>query len=128
MSPGPSRPVEGLPEERESQRLATRPITLIGVGTGAALLLSLGALLLFFRMLAGDPRQGFPATERFPQPRLQSDPAADLRALQARQGAQLEGYAWVDRDRGLVRVPVERAMEVIAGRGSGAYGPLEPPP
>jgi hypothetical protein len=128
MSRGPSRPAEAISERRASQRLATRPITLIGVGTGAALLLALGALLLFFRIVAGDPRQGFPPPERFPTPRLQSDPAADLRAFQASQSAQLQGYAWVDRDRGLVRVPIDRAMEMIAARGSAAYDSLEPRP
>ncbi len=31
--------------------------------------------------------------------------------------AELEGYGWVDRDAGIARIPIERAMDVVAGRG-----------
>ena len=126
--PSYSEPARDLAEEREPQGLATRRIALLGAGTGAALLLSLGGLLLFFHVMAGDPRQGFRPEQQFPPPRLESDPAGDLRAFQAKQQAELQGYAWVDQQRGLVRVPIERAMQLIAGRGDAAYGPLEPAP
>jgi hypothetical protein len=49
-----------------------------------------------------------------PAPRLQEDPLADLAALRAREARQLEGYAWVDRAAGRVRIPIERAMELLA--------------
>ena len=32
----------------------------------------------------------------------------------------LEGYAWVDRENGLVQVPIERAMELVAEDEGGA--------
>ena len=63
----------------------------------------------------------------FAPPRLQSDPAGELRDYQAAQRARLSGYAWADRERGLVRIPIERAMAMIAARGGGAYEPLDPP-
>ena len=63
-----------------------------------------------------------------PARRLQSDPAADLQNLEAEQRQQSAGaYGSVDRDRGLFQIPVERAMEIIAGRGEGAFAPLEAP-
>ena len=46
----------------------------------------------------------------------------ELRQLEARQLEQLGGYAWVDRERGIVKVPLERAMELVideAGREPG---------
>jgi hypothetical protein len=55
-------------------------------------------------------------------PLLQADPAADLRAFRAREDSILDGYGWIDRDAGRVRVPIERAMEIWArrsGRDSG---------
>ena len=48
-----------------------------------------------------------------PAPRLQDAPAKDLAALRAREAALLDGYAWIDRERGRVRVPVTRAMELL---------------
>ena len=56
-----------------------------------------------------------------PQPRLEANPAADLAAERRREEGMLEGYAWVDRERGVARIPVQRAMEVLA-RGSGKAG------
>jgi hypothetical protein len=52
-----------------------------------------------------------------PLPRLQTNPRADLLALRAEEDAVLQTYAWVDKTRGVVRVPIERAMEILAQRG-----------
>lgn len=52
-----------------------------------------------------------------PLPRLQPNPRADLLALRAEEDAVLRTYAWVDKGRGIVRVPIERAMEILAQRG-----------
>ena len=67
------------------------------------------------------------APAAFAPPHLQSDPAGELRDYQTAQRARLSGYAWADRERGLVRIPIDRAMAMIATRGSGAYEPLDPP-
>lgn len=41
-------------------------------------------------------------------------------SLRARQGARLESYGWVDRNAGVIHVPIERAMEqVLAREGRG---------
>lgn len=52
-----------------------------------------------------------------PAPTLQAAPRDDLLALRAREDAELGSYAWIDRDKGLVRIPIERAMELVAERG-----------
>jgi hypothetical protein len=39
--------------------------------------------------------------------------------MRRRQGAQLERWEWVDRDAGIARIPIERAMDLVA---SGAAG------
>jgi hypothetical protein len=69
-----------------------------------------------------------PATTTFPAPRLQADPTAEYERLRAQQLARLGAYAWVDRDAGIVQIPIERAIDLLAARGNDAYGPLEPPP
>jgi hypothetical protein len=51
-------------------------------------------------------------------PALQSAPAGDFAAYRAAKQRQLSEYAWVDRDRGIVRIPIERAMEILARRPS----------
>jgi len=49
-----------------------------------------------------------------PEPRLQTSPEEDLRALHREEDEQLESYGWVDRQAGVIRVPIERAMELVA--------------
>ena len=53
----------------------------------------------------------------FPQPRLQIDPQNDLTHTQARDQELLNSYGWVDRRTGTVRIPIERAMDLLAERG-----------
>jgi hypothetical protein len=53
----------------------------------------------------------------FPQPQLQKTPILDLKAIHAEEDKLLTGYAWVDPKQGIVRIPVDRAIEVLAKRG-----------
>ena len=52
-----------------------------------------------------------------PEPRLQVLPAADLTRIRAQEEAALNSYAWIDSKSGLVRIPIERAIELVAERG-----------
>jgi hypothetical protein len=115
-----------LEEQRQTEDLDSRKILLVGAGTLGLVGVTLGLVLLFMR-LAGieGPKVAPPAA--FPPPRLQSDDAGDLRDYQAEQRAKLESYGWADRERGLVRIPIERAMAMVAARGTEAYAPLDPP-
>jgi hypothetical protein len=53
-----------------------------------------------------------------PQPRLQADPAADLAAERSLQRARLGGYMWMDDAHTVARIPIARAMALLA-RGGG---------
>ena len=57
-----------------------------------------------------------------PLPRLQADPRNDLLELRAHEVVTLGSYAWVDKEQGIVRIPIERAMELVAKRGLLARG------
>src|ERR1051326_5575586 len=52
-----------------------------------------------------------------PEPRLQVAPKADLDQRRAAEREHLERYGWVDRDRGIARIPIERAMKLLSERG-----------
>jgi hypothetical protein len=56
-------------------------------------------------------------TKLFPEPQLQKTPIPDLKAIRAEEDKLLSGYAWVDQPKGVVRIPVDRAIEVLAERG-----------
>jgi hypothetical protein len=57
-------------------------------------------------------------TQQFPTPRLELDDGnQDLTDLHGREDLLLDNYSWVDKPGGAVRIPIERAMELIAERG-----------
>ena len=94
----------------------------------AALLGATLVVLLLMKALFGylasreDRRQPAPSTLAGtrnsipPEPRLQNTPFDELRRMRAEEDAALASYGWVDRKAGIVRIPIERALE-IASRG-----------
>jgi hypothetical protein len=64
-------------------------------------------------------QSNIPATssEEFPQPRLEVKPGATLAELRAAEDADLNSSGWVDRTAGTVRIPIDRAMQLILERG-----------
>jgi len=52
-----------------------------------------------------------------PPPRIQPDPGADLQSYRESEQNLLNTYGWVDRQNGVVRMPVDRAMELLLQRG-----------
>ena len=111
---------------REPLDLYPRAVLLVGFGTLLFLLLGMGGLFWVYSRTGIRTNQP-PPPQDFPAPDLQTDPRGDLARFLAEQRQGLEGYGWVDRARGLVRIPVQRAMEIQAGRSAEAYGPLEAP-
>jgi hypothetical protein len=65
-------------------------------------------------------------TQSFPTPRVQSDDGnQDVADLHAREDLLLSNYTWVDESKGTVRIPIERAMELIAQRGLPVAQPVQ---
>ena len=55
--------------------------------------------------------------ETFPEPRLEENERTQFRSFIEDQDRKLATYDWVDKDRGTVRIPIDRAMELIVQRG-----------
>lgn len=51
-----------------------------------------------------------------PEPRLEIDPQTGLAALQAAETERLRTYGWVDKQNGVVRIPIDRAMALMVER------------
>jgi hypothetical protein len=64
-----------------------------------------------------------------PQPRLQPDPSVELEALRKSEKHRLATYGWTDRKNQVVRIPIDRAIQLLAERGlPEPEGPVESPP
>ena len=59
---------------------------------------------------------------RFPAPQLQSNPTEDLVKFQEREERILKGYRWIDKNTGVVGIPIDRAIELLAQRGEPTLG------
>lgn len=110
----------------EERDLWLRPIALATAGLIVVVLLVFVSMQMLLNLYAGiqsrrsaapSPLAGAYGMKEPPAPRLQTEPIADLHELRARDQALLSGYGWVDRDAGLVRIPIERAIDLVAKRG-----------
>ena len=57
-----------------------------------------------------------PETMLPPAPRLEPVPGKLRRAIRERSRPALASYGWVDQKAGVVRIPIERAMEIVVQR------------
>jgi hypothetical protein len=100
------------------------------LGFGAALVAVAVAVHLIIYALFGyfTRREGVQAPPEYPlaaaqgrreppEPRLQTDPRQDLTDLRAREDELLGSYGWVDKNAGLVRIPIDAAMKLTLERG-----------
>ncbi len=109
-------------EERDA---STRGILWFAAGLVATVVAVLVLMKWTFNVLptpqteAGSPPyvQGV-TNELPPEPRLQVHAPEDLKKMREEEDSVLGSYGWVDRQNGIVRIPVERAMELLVRRGN----------
>jgi hypothetical protein len=95
------------------QTAAILVATIVAAGFAA------GGLIALFRGETGRPLSPIdPPPTAMPSPPLQSAPSLDLAKLRAEKRAILGEYRWIDRDKGIVRIPIERAMSLLIARSS----------
>jgi hypothetical protein len=98
---------------------------------GVIVILACMGLIHLFRV-KDQPRQTRVASvastsANFPEPRLEVTPAADLQKSRGTDETELNSYGWIDRAAGIVRIPIDRAMELIAQRGLPEVGANKTP-
>jgi hypothetical protein len=93
--------------------------------TVAAILTHIGLWFVFGIFVSQRERAGAPeyplAIEQGPRlpagPRLQQQPATEMYQFRLQEEAVLNGYSWMDRSAGTVRIPVAEAMRLTVERG-----------
>ncbi len=112
VEPGQALP----PASREPKDVTFRDMLRLLALIGATLLLLIGVATWLFPQELRDRRfeQPFPA---YPTPRLQPSPRADMQAFRAKEMQQLNSAGWQDRAAGVVHIPIEQAMRIVASEG-----------
>lgn len=107
----------------EPPRVATRVVLCAGIGLLVFLGVSLVVMHFYYR--AEIDRTVFVPPTPFAKPRLQTSDTSDLARLEAKQRSALKSYAWIDREQGIVSIPIREAIERIVARGGDPYAPVE---
>ena len=61
-------------------------------------------------------QRDYPQTA-FPSPRLEEDERGQLNGIRTEEENTLNSYGWVDQKAGVVRIPIDRAMDLTAEKG-----------
>ncbi len=91
------------------------PIAAIYVGVLVLIVISCFALMIAYPNSLPDVSRVLHINP--PGPRLQTDDAADLRRFRAEEERRLNGYYWVDKQNGVVHIPIGEAMQKLAHSG-----------
>ena len=108
----------------ESRDADIRPILLTGFGL--ALCVVVVGLIVYgtFRYLATHPATSVQPNPMAvfdsqipPAPRIEEYPAIEIQQLRAQEEQTLSTYGWIDKKKGVVRIPLDRAMQLQVERG-----------
>ena len=126
-----SEPAKGPQHARrgyEDSEVSTRRLFAFAAGVvGLVLLGVLGSAFVFHFFVQhqplGPPASPFEDVRTLPpEPRLQSTAPLDLKQYRDEQEKTLQGYGWVDPKAGIVRIPIDRAMDLLLQKGLPVQG------
>ena len=115
------------PENRhETEEVDVKVIGKFAIGLTLTALVCVGLMIGLFQYFisreGGAPptrvgQEAMDARQLPPEPRLEETPAADLKEMRDAEDKLLKTYRWVDQDSGIVGLPIDRAMDLVAQRG-----------
>jgi hypothetical protein len=119
-TPHQSGPVAG----HELSDLSPRNISFFGIGLAVLIifaLLAIYGLMVWLRESAGrraePPSPLSVAREPTPGPQLLIEPGRAMKAMRQQEEARLKRYGWIDQEKGIVHIPIERAIDMLADKG-----------
>lgn len=95
------------------------PIAAIYLGVVALLVISCVVLMAAYPNALPDARRALSIAP--PGPRLQTDTSADLRRFRAQEEKRLNSYYWIDKQKGVVHIPIEQAIKKLAATGAPGF-------
>ena len=109
----------------ETSDVHVRPLAWLGVGLAVLVVISIVAMKGVFEFLDRQQAQNDVAPppmmtqrpQQPPEPRLQTTPVPNRKLIVEQENKQLTTYGWVNTESGVVRIPVDQAMKLLAERG-----------
>lgn len=104
------------PARHETRDVSFRLIAGLFALAGALLVALTGLAWLMFPGEIKDQRFALPFPA-WPTPRLQTDPAADMRQFRAAELARLKSAGWNDGTPRTLHTPIEQAIRIVVAEG-----------
>ncbi len=98
-----------------SRDVRVGPILLIGA---VGVILTLVLVLALEALVLGEEQAEY-------RRKVVDQPYRELVRLEAEQSEVLDAYRWIDESKGVVGIPVERAMEIVVREESPWAGPVD---
>jgi hypothetical protein len=126
----------------ETRDISTRVVLIFGISLVVGAVLVNAAVWLIYAQFSRVADRAYPreyplahvgAPLEPPGPRLQTRPRDELQRMRAEEDRLLGSYGWVDAARGVVRIPIAKAMAMTveqglpARTGAGAFLPASGP-
>ena len=107
----------GHEQSEVSVRMIVVSLAILLIGTFLAAMLVVGIFQYFSH--AYHPEETAKQTKQTipPEPRVEVEPWQQLQTVHAREDHILTSYAWVDKKEGVVRIPVDQAIDELAKKG-----------
>lgn len=100
------------------------PIGLIFIGALALLVIPCFVLIAAYPTSLPDVGRSLRISP--PGPRLQTDPEAELARFRAEETKRLSTYYWIDKQKGVVHIPIEQAMKNLVRDGVAGFPKARP--
>ena len=128
------------PEDAEYEHTDIEPgiASKFAIWLAVAMVLSVGIVYGTFWLFESQEQSANQQAQRFPlavgqmkeppTPRLQTQPFKDVYQLKQGETEKLTSYGWVDQATGVVHIPIDEAMRIVAERGGQPAGAQAAPP
>ena len=104
------------PAAHEARDVASRFIIGAVLVVSASLLVVIGFVTVLFPSSLHDKPRRLPLPN-YPAPELQPSPPQDFRAFYKQEMERLNSAGWINREKGIVHIPIDLAMRKVAQEG-----------
>ncbi len=122
-----TKDIKPIPEAtgHETKDASILGIVLTGLGLVIAAAIAFSIVYGIFQFLSTQPVTTAPpnpmaetSVQQFPpEPRVEEHPDVEIKDLHAKEDSLLSSYGWTDKTAGVVRIPIDRAMDLELQRG-----------
>jgi hypothetical protein len=115
----------GHEQSEVSVRLIVVSLAFLAVATFLVFVLVVGIFRYFYDTYSTEEATRLSRPVVPPQPRIEVAPYEQVQKLREYEDHILNTYAWVDKQGGVVRVPIDRAIDMLAAKGLPSHNYLD---